>query len=212
VTDPRVADGLKEQLVAWRAELQGGATRIGWKVGFNLPAVQDMFGVEEPAIGYLTSATLLEDGAEYSAAGSTRLVAEAEIAVEIGENGGIEGYAPAVELADMNRPLDDLQAIIAEDIFHRGVIFGDFRRDLPGRPRARVVIEGEERASAEAPEDYFEGVTELAARLLEEQGESLRPGDRIICGIITPLVPVEPGDAVSVDFGSLGSVRLRITD
>jgi 2-keto-4-pentenoate hydratase len=211
VTDPRVAYGLKEQLVSWRAELQGGATRVGWKIGFNLPAVQDMFGVDEPAIGYLTSATLLEDGAEYSAAGSTRLVAEAEIAVEIGEKGGIKGYAPAVELADMNRPLDDLQAIIAEDIFHRGVIFGNFRPDLPGRPRARVVIDGEERASAEAPEDYFEGVTELAARLLEEQGESLRPGDRMICGIITPIVPVEPGDAVAVDFGSLGSLGLRIT-
>jgi 2-keto-4-pentenoate hydratase len=212
VTDPRVADGLREQLVSWRAELQGGASRIGWKIGFNLPAVQDTFGVEEPAIGYLTSATLLEDGAEYSARGSTRLAVEPEIAVEIGESGGIRGYAPAVELADMNRPLDDLQAIIAEDIFHRGVIFGDFRPDRPGRPQARVVIEGEERASAKAPEGYFEGVTELAARLLDEQGESLRPGDRIICGIITPFVPVEPRDDVSVDFGSLGTLRLRITD
>jgi 2-keto-4-pentenoate hydratase len=212
VTDPRVVDGLKEQLVSWRAELQGGASRVGWKIGFNLPAVQDMFGVEQPAIGYLTSATLLADGAEYSAAGSTRLGAEPEIAVEIGENAEIKGYAPAVELADMNRPLDDLQAIIAEDIFHRGVIFGDFRPDLPGRPHARIVIDGEERASAQAPEDYFEGVTELAGRLLEEQGESLRPGDRIICGIITPFVPVEPGEAVSVDFGSMGSLSLRITE
>ena len=212
MTDPRVVDGLREQLASWRAELQGGASRVGGKIGFNLPAVQDMFWVEEPAIGYLTSATLLEEGAEYSARGSTWLVAEPEIAVELGENGGITGYAPAVELADMNRPLDDLQAIIAEDIFHRGVIFGDFRPDLPGRPQARVVIGGEERASAQAPEDYFDGVTEIAARLLDEQGESLRSGDRIICGIITPLVPVEPGDAVSVDFGFLGNLRLRITD
>jgi 2-keto-4-pentenoate hydratase len=212
VTDQRVLDGLEEQLVSWRAELQGGARRIGWKIGFNVPAVQEVFGVEEPALGYLTSATLLEDGAGYSAAGSTRLVVEPEIAVQIAKDGGIESYAPAVELADTDRPLDDLQAIVAEDIFHRGVIFGHFRPDLGGQPQARVVIDGEERASAQAPEDYFDGVIEVATRLLDEQGESLRPGDRMICGIITPFVPVEPGDAVSVDFGSLGSLGLRITD
>jgi 2-keto-4-pentenoate hydratase len=212
VTDQRIADGLNEQLASWRAELQGGATRVGWKIGFNLPAVQEMFGVEEPAIGYLTSATLLDDGAGFSAAGTTQLVVEPEIAVEIAEDGGIGGYAPAIELADMDRPLDDLQAIVAEDIFHRGVIFGDFRPDPGGPPRARAVINGEERAAAQAPEDYFDGVVELGSRLLGEQGESLRPRDRIICGIITPIVPVEPGDAVSVDFGPLGSLGLRITD
>ena len=152
MTDQRIADGLSEQLASWRAELKGGATRVGWKIGFNLPAVQEMFGVEEPAIGYLTSATLLDDGADYSAAGSTRLVVEPEVAVEIAEGGGIGGYAPAIELADMDRPLDDLQAIVAEDIFHRGVIFGEFRPVLDGPPAARVVINGEERASADAPD------------------------------------------------------------
>jgi 2-keto-4-pentenoate hydratase len=212
VTDPRILDGLKEQFVSWRAELQGGARRVGWKIGFNLPAVQQMFGIEESALGFLTSSTLLEDGANYSAAGSTRLVVEPEIAVEISDDGGIGGYAPAIELADMNRPLDDLQAIVAEDIFHRGVIFGDFSPDLEGPPAARAVINGEVRASAEAPEDYFDGVVELASRLLGGQGEALRPGDRIICGIITPIVPVEPGDDVAVDFGPAGSLGLRISE
>ena len=170
-----------------------------------------MFGVEEPAIGYLTSATLLDDGADYPAAGSTRLVVEPEVAVEIAEGGGIGGYAPAIELADMNRPLDDLQAIIAEDIFHRGVIFGEFRSALDRPPEVRALINGEERASAQAPEDYFEGVVELAARLLGEQDESLQPGDRIICGVITSVVPVEAGDDVSVEFGPLGRLGLRVT-
>jgi 2-keto-4-pentenoate hydratase len=212
VTDPRVADGLKEQLASWRAELQGGAARVGWKIGFNLPAVQEMFGVDEPAIGYLTSATVLESGADYPAAGTERLVVEPEIAIEVGEDGGIAGYAPAIELADMNRPLDDLQAIVAEDIFHRGVIFGDFRPQLGGTPRVRAAINGEERAAAEPPEDYFDGVVELCSRLLGENGESLRSGDRIICGIITSIIPVEAGDAADVDFGPLGSLAVRVTD
>ena len=210
--DQRVLDGLKEQMKSWRAELQGGARRVGWKIGFNLPAVREMFGIDEPAIGYLTSATLLEDGADYSAAGSTRLVVEPEVAVEVAPDGGIGSYAPAIELADFDRPFDELQAVVAEDIFHRGVIFGDFRPDLPGPPEARVVIDGEERAAAQAPDDYFDGVLDVASRLLSGQGESLRPGDRIICGIITPIVPVEPGDAVTVEFGALGRLGLRITD
>jgi 2-keto-4-pentenoate hydratase len=212
VSDQRLIDGLHEQLKSWRAELQGGAQRIGWKIAFNLPAVREMVGIEEPTIGYLTSATLLEDGAEYSAAGATRLVAEPEIAIQIGADGDIGGYAPAIELADFDRPFDELQAIVAEDIFHRGVIFGASLPDLDRPPSARVVINGEERASAKAPDDYFDGVVELTARLLGEQGESLREGDRIICGVITPPVPVEPGDAVTVDFGSPGTLDVRITD
>ena len=111
----------------------------------------------------------------------------------------------------MNRPLDDLQAIVAEDIFHRGVIFGDFRPELDEAPEARVVVGGEERASAQAPGDYFDGVVELASRLLGENGESLHPGDRIICGIITPIVPVQSGDDVRVEFGSLGGLQVRVT-
>ena len=77
----------------------------------------------------------------------------------------------------MNRPLDDLQAIVAEDIFHRGVIFGEFRAELDGAARGprrdRTARSGRPR---EAPDDYFDGVVELTSRLLGEQGESLQPG------------------------------------
>jgi 2-oxo-3-hexenedioate decarboxylase len=211
VTDPRVVDGLREQLASWRAELQGGARRIGWKIGFNVPAIRETVGLEEPALGHLTSATLLEDGVRYSAAGATALVVEPEVAVEIAEGGGIGRYAPAIEVADLNRPFDELQALIAENIFHRGVLFGEFRPTLEELPAARVTVNGEERATATAPDDYFDGVVELAAGLLAEQGERLHADDRIICGVITPIVPVGPGDAVEVDFGPLGLLRLSVT-
>jgi 2-keto-4-pentenoate hydratase len=211
VTDPRVFDGLSEQLASWRAELKGGARRVGWKIAFNLPAVQQALGIDECAIGYLTSATVLDDGADYSGAGATRLVAEPEVAIEVGENGAIAAYMAAIELADFDRPLEDLQAIVAEDIFHRGVVFGEPRPELEGAPEARVEVNGEERESGRAPDDYFDGVLELCTRLLAEHDERLHPGDRIICGVITPVVPVEPGDEVSVDFGPLGRLGLRVT-
>ena len=212
MTDERVAAGLREQLASWRAELQGGARRIGWKIAFNVPAAQLALGIDEPAIGYLTSATLLENGGRYSAAGATRLAAEPEVAIEVGPDSRIASYAPAIELADFNRPLEDLQAILAEDIFHRGVIFGPARERLANPPRARVRVDGEERESAYAPDGYFDYVVDLAGRLLEAEDERLHPGDRIICGTITPPVPVGPGDAVTVDYAELGTLSVRITD
>jgi len=211
VTDERVAAGLREQLASWRAELQGGAERVGWKIAFNLPAVREGIGIDAPTIGYLTSATRLEDGAEFPGAGTSRLVAEPEIAIEAAGGGGIASYAPAIELADFNRPFDQLQAIVAEDIFHRGLILGASVPELPETPSARVVVNGEERASATAPGDYFDGVLDLVSSALEGNGESLHPGDRIICGVITPPVPISSGDEVRIEYGALGELSVRVT-
>jgi 2-keto-4-pentenoate hydratase len=210
VTDPRVLDGLHEQLESWRAELKGGARRVGWKIGLNVPAVQEALGIDECVIGFLTSATLIEDRGEYSSAGSTRLVAEPEVAIEIGEGGSIVGYAAAIELADINREFDDLQAIVAENVFHRGVIFGPSVSQLPEELTARVLIGRGEVASAEAPREFGE-VAQITARLLEEAGERLEPGDRIITGSITTPVPVEAGNDVNVSVGLLGQLQVRVT-
>jgi 2-keto-4-pentenoate hydratase len=211
VTHRRVVDGLREQLESWRAELKGGARRVGWKIGLNVPAVQEQLGIGEPVIGHLTSATLLEPGARFPAAGTTRLVAEPEVALEIGAEGAIAGYAPAIELADVDRELDDVQAIVATNIFHRGVVLGPSRDELPAEgARAVVTVNGEERAAADATGDFAD-VVELTARLLGEVGERLHEGDRIIAGSITPPVAVEAGDHVTIDLGGLGGLDVQVT-
>lgn len=48
------------------------------------------------------------------------------------------------------------------------------------------------------------------ARLLDELGERLEPGDRIITGSIVQ-VPVAVGREVTADLGALGRVRLTVT-
>jgi 2-keto-4-pentenoate hydratase len=55
-------------------------------------------------------------------------------------------------------------------------------------------------------------VLELTGRLLGEAGESLRPGDRVICGVIGAPLPAAPGDDVTVEFGQLGRLNVRIAD
>ena len=55
--DPRVEAGLRRQLEAWRGVLGEGAQRLGWKIGFNDPKMQDKLGLTGSVIGFLTSAT-----------------------------------------------------------------------------------------------------------------------------------------------------------
>jgi 2-keto-4-pentenoate hydratase len=86
-TDPetRAQLALQEQLRAWRAALDCGAERIGWKVGLHIAEVEEVMG-SEPIPGYLTSATRLEPGGTFHQRGVRALRAESEVAVELGRD------------------------------------------------------------------------------------------------------------------------------
>ena len=220
--DPRVLEGLREQLASWRAALADGDERVGWKIGLNMPEVQKVVGIREPVIGYLTTASLIEPGGEFSARDTSNLVVEAEVAVEVGRDmpvgvsedearEAIAGHAVAIELVDPASERQDVQTILAGNVFHRGVVLGPSRPAFPAEGvHAAILVNGEERAAADAPDDFAE-VVEVTARLLAAAGEQLQAGDRIIAGSVT-VAGVEAGDAVTVDLGPLGSLDVRITD
>jgi 2-keto-4-pentenoate hydratase len=220
VSDERVAAAIRVQLEDWRKKLATGAERVGWKIGLNIPEVQERLGLREPVIGHLTSATRVES--EYRGAGADDLRAEPEVALEVGRDvpgdadeetarEAIAGYGAAIELVDTGRPPADLEGIVAGNVFHRGFVLGASRPALPTEGvEAVVTVDGEERGRADAPDDFAEVVT-LAARLLEAVGERLCAGDRIIAGSLTPPLPVGPGDDVAVDLGRLGRVEVSVT-
>ncbi len=54
-------------------------------------------------------------------------------------------------------------------------------------------------------------VDAVAARL-EAAGEQLRPGERIITGVLAAPHPAEPGDRVRLELDSLGAVELSFTE
>jgi 2-keto-4-pentenoate hydratase len=221
VTDPRVVEGLRTQLRDWRARLDAGATRLGWKIGLNIPEAQKPLGIEEPVIGYLTSATLVESGGEYRASGDSSLRAEPEVALELGADVGpdadgdaareaIAALAVALELVDVTRPAGDgIEAIVATNVFHRAVVLGPSRPGLQEGLKASIEVNGERRESAEAPDDFTDVVL-LTARLLGEAGERLARGDLIIAGSLTPQVPLAIGDRVAVEIEGLGRVEAAI--
>jgi 2-keto-4-pentenoate hydratase len=204
---------MREQLDRRKQALDAGAEHVGWKIGLNIPEVQEQLGIDEPVLGHLTSATVVEPGGEYHAAGATKLMAEPEVAIELGDDQKIAGLAAAIELVDTGRPPrgEGVEGIVADNIFHSAVVLGPSRPTPPGDGvHATVFVNGEERASAEMADDLAEVVL-VASRRLEEAGEKLRSGDRIIAGSITPQVgPLSPGDHLTVEVAGLGDLQVRI--
>jgi hypothetical protein len=197
--DPRLVAAFRRQLERRPA----GARRLGWKVGGG---ERESIG-GELAVGHLTYATQLEDGAVYSGGGE-KLYADVEVAVKLGRQERIDGYAVALEINDLAAD-GDAEAIVADNIFHRAVAFGPFSATPPAGGEAALVVNGERRAAAAVRVDVAAKVAAVA-RVLDAVGERLEPGDLVITGLIVN-TPVAPGDDVAAEIGPLGRVRLRIS-
>jgi 2-keto-4-pentenoate hydratase len=204
--DPRVLAGTQRQLESWRAELAGGATRVGWKIAFNAEAVQQQVGITSPVVGYMTSNTLLKYGARIPVAGARNLLVEPEISIEIGATLEPAALGVAIEVVDVDSPVDDLEAVVASNLFHRGVLFGGSRPGARPPAEVAVLVNGEERERAEIQFDEWETVG-VVDRTLAAAGETLQPGDQIIAGSLTTPVEVKAGDSVGVQVGPLGFIQ-----
>lgn len=206
MADERAARGLRRAF-----ESLAGEERIGWKIGFNLPAVQQGVGIEEPVAGLLVASRVIAPRTPHSLAGATNPVAEPEVVIEVADDGGVASLGAAIEVADLNTPFDDLEEMVAGNIFHRAVLLGD---QVPGAElrgvEARITVNGAPQAAVDAlaATGDPEAVIDVIRRNVEAAGEELRPGDRIIAGTLVPPLRVEPGDVVGLDLGPLGLVEL----
>ena len=196
--------GTEAMLVRRRKILDAGAEPIGWKVGFNVPEIQQKLGIDAPLAGLLTTNSLIEDTwDEYP------IVVESEVAVELGDDGrSIVALLPALELADPPDLELDLQQILAGNIFHRAVAFGP-RVETKEAGSGRILVNGEEQHSVSAGD--LEGMVAAVAARLEAAGERLQPGERIITGVLAPPHEAQEGDTVRLELDALGSVELRFS-
>jgi 2-keto-4-pentenoate hydratase len=203
-----VERGTAALLTRRREILAQGAEPIGWKVGFNVPEIQEKLGIDRPLAGFLTSDGLLEDGSEWD---DLPVVVESEVAVELGPDGrSIAALLPALELADQPDLDLGLEQILAGNIFHRGVAFGP-RVETQEPGAGRILVNGEEQhaLSAERTSANLEAMVEAVAGRLADAGEELQPGDRIITGILAPPHTAQPGDTVRLELEAVGAVELR---
>jgi 2-keto-4-pentenoate hydratase len=222
--DPRVARGLSAQLELRSRRLAEGEHPLGWKVAFGAPQAEELLGLGAPLIGFLTSRALVEPGAVYSIAGWTKPALEAEIAVHMGSDLGagagrgetqaaIAALGPTLELADIDRPLEELEAVLAENIFQRGVVLGtpDPARaggDVAGI-KARVTADGEEVGATDDPTALTGDLLEVVAHvadILAAFGETLHAGEVVITGAVLPHVWPARGQHVELELEPLGSL------
>ena len=134
--------GTRALLTRRREIIAQGAEPVGWKIGFNVPAMQEKLGIDAPLAGFLIGDGLIEDGATWSLGNDGEVVVESEVAVELGADArSIVALMPALELTDPPDLSQDVETILAGNIFHRGGGLRPASRDrLPGRganPRER---------------------------------------------------------------------------
>ena len=102
--DGPVARGMRALLARRDDELAAGARPVGWKIGFNTAAIQQHLGLSDPVVGYLVDTGVTPDGATVPVAGWTAPAVEVELAIRVGDDGGVAGLAPALELVDLDLP------------------------------------------------------------------------------------------------------------
>jgi 2-keto-4-pentenoate hydratase len=204
-----VERGTTAMLVRRREILAQGAEPVGWKVGFNISAAQEKLGIDGPLAGFLSSNGLLEDGAEVSLDDGP-FVVESEVAVELGPDGrSIVALLPALEVADPPDLDQDVETILAGNIFHRAVVFGPrVEANAPGA--GRILVNGEVEHSMAPGETgaHLEEMVEAVRRRLAAVDENLQPGQRIITGVLAPPHAAHPGDRVRLELDGLGGVEL----
>ena len=113
----------------------------------------------------------------------------------------------ALEVVDLDRPLEQVEEVIASNVFHRAVALGELGPVVePGE--AVFSLNGEERArigEIEPPAQTLAFVGDFLGRL----GERLAPGDLVIAGALAPAAQVAGGDLAELAVEGVGSVSLR---
>lgn len=221
--DGRVAEGMRRQLALPRDR------HAGWKLGLGSEAARANLGTSGPLVGFLLEGGRVASGAEYSIAGWTRPVLEAEIAVELGSDvpagstreqaaDAIVALRPALELVDIARPLDDPVEILGANIFQRGYVLGEPVRDWRSLDFSGIGVhlerDGEEVGATTDPTaavGHFADLVRHAADYVGAFGESLRSGQVMITGMLVPAIEVAPGQHVRLAVDRIGEVEVRFT-
>src|SRR5712692_10115813 len=228
--DPRISRGMAAQLRRRRELLNSGHNLLGWKLAFGGPAALKRLRLTAPLVGFLTDRALVPSGSTLPLSGWTKPAAEPELAVYLGKNlsagadrdtakAAIAAIGPALELADVDHPSDDVEGTLACNIYQRHVVLG---RSDPARASgtldgltARVLRNRSELANITDPQLLQELTGELidivrhVANLLAVFGETLQGGQIIIAGSIIPPIWVEPGEEILFNLASVDTISVR---
>jgi 2-keto-4-pentenoate hydratase len=215
------------------ASLAGQRT-VGWKIAATSLVGQQHIGVDGPLAGRLLDGRVLSAASSVSLADNAMRVAEAEFAFRLGRDlprrdreysldevlEAVDTLHPAIELPDSR--YEDVAAVGAPQLIADDACACWLNVGAPARGEWRSVdLSAHEvvaRRDGEVAErgvganvlgDPRRALTWLANEL-RVYGDGLRVDDIVTTGTCITPVSVAPGDLFSVDFGSFGSIEIRL--
>jgi 2-keto-4-pentenoate hydratase len=155
------------------------------------------------------------------AGGDIQLHADGELCVELGRDldarpdreatsAAVACCWPAIEIVDLAPLPGEPESVVAGNVFHRGVLFGDTPVPMSAATSVTGSVNGTPRERAAWPDDIPARIA-AAAAILGAVGERLRAGDRIIAGSIIQ-APVAVGARVRVDFGDCATLTIDLVE
>ena len=230
LNDRRIAAGMRRQFELRKREFDAGAKQIGWKVGLGAKAAMERCKLTAPVVGFLLDKAQLNPGETVSLKGWTKPVAEIEIAAYMARDlaanaddatarAAIGALGPAIELADLDSAMDDVEGLLARDIWQRHVILGPKDTSRAGARldglTGKMIRNGKDTpvpADLEAPTGKIVETVRHVADVTAALGDGLRAGQFIICGAITGPMFLEAGET-GIDFtlDPIGSVSVRFS-
>jgi 2-keto-4-pentenoate hydratase len=209
-------EAMSVQISALRLRLANGMPRRGWKVGINVPEVQQKLGLPHALVGWLDGDRVLASGAQLASEPGSQPHVEPELCLRLSAcvaadtdpaqvQASIDGVAPALEIVDYAKPRGSLAEIIGHCMFHHATVLGAFR-PLPTDGSLAIAsdvqlqvgaLKAEPERTDLVPLSASALVLQVAARL-GECGEALLPGDLILSGaFMARALPLALGAACS---------------
>lgn len=208
-----------------------GLTRCGYKVGSTSKEAQVLLGTDEPACAPLLTPFVTTSPARLSLVDAQMPAIEGEFAFRLGRDlpardgaytmaevtAAIDAIAGAVEIVgtrfEGGLPGKGRFLTTADCGVNIGLVLGAWTpfdgQDLRDHPVA-VRINGAPQGAGTGHRALGDprNVLHWLANSLSERGRGLRTGDIVATGTCTGLDPVRSGDAVRVDFATLGHLDI----
>ena len=224
-----VDDAYAVQQINTQRKLAAGARLVGRKVGITSQAVMDWLKVKEPDFGALLNTMIVDDGGACERASLLQARVEGEVAFVLGVGLDDEGvtavdvvnatdYVTAsIEIID-SRIAEwklSLTDTVADNASSARFVMSSMKTSLTGldltlqgcalRKNGRIASTG---AGAACLGNPVNAVVWLA-RTLAKAGTPLKKGDVVLSGALCPVVPVEAGDVITLEVGSIGKCSVR---
>jgi 2-keto-4-pentenoate hydratase len=212
--------------------LAAGNRIVGRKIGLTSPAVQKQLGVAQPDFGALFAEDVFGDNAPVALSAFIQPRAEAEIALILGRDLGmeqpcwsdlvraIECVLPAIEIVDS--AIDSWRIgfldTVADNASGGAVVLGGPTRPLAGLDLGAMSMalsrDGETVSTGRGADCLGNPLNAAVwlARTLSALGEPLRAGDLIMTGALGPMMALSGPCAVSARIAGLGAVSVNFVE